>query len=187
MIAALGCATAPPSSSGSSPELSDLLVDAQQHVAQATNLTQLASAARQMALQAAQNAFAAEKESKALLIKTLNEGSIEKIQSASEEAEAAAQCLSSAIQMSSEIIQLETEARTSSRAAQRKLYIAMHAEVESDARVAMESAHREASRSIKQATEAIDLSITLKKKWLVRAPLPIDPPPGTPSLTDSLE
>jgi hypothetical protein len=169
----VGCSTLPPTAkTAKTPNLTEKLKTTQSRVALSATQVKASQICRQMALQAAQNAFAAEKEHQEKLIQALDKGSIADIQLCADEADHASARLREAVQLSAKVVQFSAAARTAHEAAERKLQAAMRAELKADALKALKQADQESKTAIDLVEMARGLSDKLKKIWLIREPLP---------------
>lgn len=179
-----GCSTTPPTvtTKPTEPNLASVMAASQTLLTEAESVVENAAICKQIALQAAQNAFAVEKESKDELIAALKEGSLELIQSCSDEVDVTSAELRDAVQQSSKVIQLEAAARTAIETAQRKFKLATRQEDAGQARADFALADAAAREAMDRGRAASALSAALKEKWLVIKPNATAPTPTTDSV-----
>ena len=172
VLSIVGCSTRPPTANTEKTlDLPFHLLVTQSQVAHSLTQVEASLICRQMALQAAQNAFAADNEQKENLIQALDKGTIIDIQSCADKADKASAQLRDAVQLASKVVQFSAAARTAHEAAERKLQAAMRAELKADALKALKQADQESKTAIDLVEKARDLSDKLKDVWLVREPL----------------
>ncbi len=182
-LCALGCSTTPPSvkTTNVPPDLPTVMAASQSLLTDAETLIKDVALCKQLALQAAQNAFAVEEECKDELIAALKEGSLEAIQACSDKVDLSSGDLRNAVQQSSKVIQLEAAARTAVETAQRKFKIATQEEDAGKALASFALADTASREALERGRAASALSSALKERWLVMDPAETESAPTAPA------
>ncbi len=167
-LIASGCAVTPPAPPLKPVVLSEAIDNAKARMEQALSQLGRADIARRVAMQATENAFAAEHEAQQALIKALEEGDSASIEHCGDKAGNASEALRRAVEQASGIIRQEAEARTSYESAERAMKRALKAEIEQDALTELDLVNAELEKVDNLTGAAIENSEALKSIWLVR-------------------